>query len=374
MKFSDIPAHESAKQHLRNLVDDDKIPHAILIEGPQGIGKFAMARALAQYIHCTNRQNGDSCGKCPSCIQHQTFNHIDTHYSFPVVKRKSGSSAISDDYIAEWKEFVDSDPYMDFGNWLSQLGNPATLPTFYVNESDSLISKLSFTAHSSKYKIVLMWLPERMMEQCANKLLKLVEEPFHDSIFIMTSNTPDEILPTIYSRCQRIGLRRLPDKEIAEYLERKLAVNFNNAIAIAHIAEGSISKAVNLLDISEESSQYFNWFVSLMRLSYQRKIVELRKWAFDIASLGRERQIAFLTYCCRMLRENFIYNLQNPQLNYLTTDESIFSRNFARFVNERNVIKLNRVFQNAVTDISGNTNSKIVLFDVAVRVILLLKS
>lgn len=374
MKFSDIPAHESAKQHLRNLVDDDKIPHAILIEGHQGIGKFAMARALAQYIHCTNRQNGDSCGVCPSCIQHQTFNHIDTHYSFPVVKRKSGSSTISDDYIAEWKEFISSDPYMDFENWLSQLGNPTTIPTFYVNESDSLISKLSFTAHSSKYKIVLMWLPERMMEQCANKLLKLIEEPFHDSIFIMTSNTPAEILPTIYSRCQRIALKRLPDKDIAEYLEHKSAVNPNDAMAIAHIAEGSVSKAVNLLNISEESHQYFNWFVSLMRLSYQRKIVELRKWAFDIASYGRERQIAFLTYCCRMLRENFIHNLQNPQLNYLTTDESDFSRNFARFVNERNVIKLNQVFQDAVTDISGNTNSKIVLFDIAIRVILLLKS
>ncbi len=373
MKFSDIPAHENVKRRLTDLVDSDRIPHALLLQGPQGIGKFAMARALAQYIHCTDKQNGDSCGKCPSCIQHQTFNHIDTHFSFPVVKRKSGNTVISDDYISEWKEFLTENPFMDFGNWLSKLGNPTSLPTFYVTESDSLISKLSYTSHSSKYKIVLMWLPERMMEQCANKLLKLIEEPFHDTIFIMTSDTPEEILPTIYSRCQRIDMKRLSDHDIADYLMKNRSVDYNEALAAANISEGSVSGAMKQLDITEESAYHLESFITLMRLAYQRKIVDLRKWAFDIASLGRERQVAFLTYCCRMLRENFIYNIKSPELNYMTSAEDNFSKNFARFVNERNVIQLNRVFDNAIKDISGNTNSKIVMFDVAVKVILLLK-
>ena len=375
MKFSDIPGHESVKNQLRSLVDTDRIPHALLLEGKHGVGKFALARAMAQYIHCENRHDGDSCGVCPSCIQHRSFNHIDTLFSFPVIKKKNDSRApVSDDYAEEWHRFIASDMYMDWNNWLKELGKPSTQPMFYVTESDDLIQKLSFTSHHSKYKIVLMWLPERMNEQCANKLLKLIEEPFNDSLFIITSNAPGEILPTIYSRCRRIGINRLSDSDISSFLCANYSVDPQDAIALAHNAEGSVSEAIRLMSVADESRLFLAKFIELMRLAYQRKIVELKKWSLDVTDMNREQQLSFLRYCNRLMRENFIYNLGDNRLNYLTTAEADFSKNFARFINERNVQQLVRTFDNAIVDIAGYTNPKMVFFDVAIRVILLLKN
>lgn len=373
MKFSDIPAHESAKQRLRSFVESGRIPHAILIEGPNGIGKFALARAFAQYIHCENPQDGESCGKCPSCIQHDTFNHIDTHFVFPVVK-KNGKKAFSDDYIDEWKDFLNENPYMDFEKWLSALGNLNAQPVIYVDESEELIRKLNFTSHQAKYKIVLFWLPERMNEECANKLLKIIEEPYGDTLFIFVSNNSKQILPTIYSRTQRLELKRLSDEIIAKYLTKNYSVNEQDAVALAHIADGNIIEAEKTISLSKENQQFLALFMQLMRLAYQRKIKELKLWSLDIAGIGREQEIRFLRYCQRLIRENFILNLNQSELNYLNHDEFLFSKNFARFITERNVEKLIAALNHALTDISNNANPKIVLFDMAIKIILLLKS
>lgn len=373
MKFSDIPAHENIKERLRALVDADRIPHALLLGGTPGIGKFALARALAQYIHCENRQDGDSCGVCPSCLQHQSFNHIDTHFAFPVLKIKSRPT-VSDDYIAEWREFLTANRFMNFDNWLTLLNNPNGQPQMYVEESGELIRKLNFTSHSAKYKIILMWLPERMNQECANKLLKLIEEPYSDTLFIMVSNAPDQILPTIYSRTQLIEMRRLPDSVIARYLTDKFSIEPLDANAIAHLAEGSFLNAEKQITLNSEQHRYLDLFMQLMRLAYQRKIGDLKQWSADVAALGREQEVRFLTYCERLIRENFIYNLHVGDLVYLNSEEYRFSQNFARFINERNVLKLSNTINEAIADISGNANAKIVLFDLAVKVILLLKS
>ena len=374
MKFSDIISHESAKNRLRGFVDSGRIPHAILLEGQQGIGKFALARAFAQYVHCENRKNGDSCGCCPSCIQHQSFNHIDTHFVFPIIKKGSGKSAVSDDYIEEWREFLSQNPYMDFDKWLILLDNINAQPHIFVDESIDLIRKLNYTAHKAKYKIVLLWLPERMKLECANKLLKLIEEPFSDTLFVMVSNDSKQILPTIYSRTQRVELLRLGDDSIANYLVEKFASDPTTALSIAHLAEGNINKAEKEFAVSKEKSQFFEMFVELMRLAYQRKINDLKRWSNDAASLGREPAIQFLNYCQRLIRENFIYNLNVNELNYMNKSEAQFSVNFARFITERNVQKLIEVLNKAQIDISGNANSKIVFFDLSIKVILLLKS
>ncbi len=372
MKFSDINSHEVAKNRLRSFVESGRIPHAILIEGPVGIGKFALARAFAQYVHCENRQNGDSCGVCPSCLQHKSFNHIDTHYIFPVVKGKK--SAISDDYIEEWRDFLEQNPYMDFEKWLIALDNINAQPHIYVDESIDIIRKLNYTAHKSKYKIVLLWLPERMKIECANKLLKLIEEPYNDTLFVLVSNDSKQILPTIYSRTQRIELLRLGDEIIADYLAKNYAIEYNDALSIAHLSEGNIIKAQKEINLTKETSKFFTLFVELMRLAYQRKIQDLKRWSSDIAQLGREQEIQFLDYCQRLIRENFIYNLNINELNYLNQEEAKFSVNFASFITERNVEKLIEVLNKAQIDISSNANAKIVFFDLSVKVILLLKS
>lgn len=374
MKFEDIPGQHKVKQRLIDMVDNKRIPHAILLQGEQGVGKFALAQALAQYIHCPNRADGDSCGVCPSCRQHESFNHIDTFFSFPVIKKKSsGTPPVSDDFIEEFKHFVVADPMMNFEGWLEELGSPSTLPVMYVTESDTLISKLSFTARSAKYKIVVMWLPERMNEQCANKLLKLIEEPFSDTIFILSSDSPQEILPTIYSRCQRIDVERFTDNDISDFLCKRFSLNSQDALSIAHNAEGSLTKALKQLSTTGINSKYFELFIRLMRSAYARKVADLKAWSAEVSTLGREQQLSFLKYCDRLTRENFIYNLHEHDLTYLNTSEEKFSTKFAPFISERNVQALSRTFNDAVKDISGNANSKIVLFDVAVRTILLIK-
>lgn len=374
MRFSDIYGHSDVKDRLRAMADSGHLPHALLLEGTQGIGKFSLLRAFAQYIHCRHHTpDGDSCGVCPACIQHSSFNHIDTYFSFPCIK-KGDKNPVSDDYIEQWKNFISKDPYMNMDNWIYELGNPTTKPQFYVSESEDIMGKLSFTAHGdSRYKIVLVWLPERMNEATANKLLKLIEEPFEDTIFLLSTNSPTEILPTIYSRCQRIKVKRYGDGELADMISSRFGIPMDDAVATAHISEGSVTRAEQALGQSEERNEDFSRFISLMRLAYQRKIFALRDWANSIATLSRDRQLSFLAYCIRMLRENFIYNLGNPELSYLNSEENAFSKNFARFITPVNVLKLQRLFSDAIKDISGNGNSKIIFFDVAVRVILLLK-
>ncbi len=372
MKFADVLAHESVKERLRALVDNDRLPHALLLEGPAGVGKFAMARALAQYIHCENRINGDSCGVCPACVQHSTFNHVDTIFSFPVLKNGK-SQAVSDDYITEFREFLTVSPYMNFEEWQKALGNINGQPQMYVEESQDILRKLAFTARASDTKIVLMWLPEKMNVQCANKMLKLIEEPLPGTALIFVSNNPREILPTIYSRLQRVEMRRLADDVVAGHLIDSMSMPQADALSVANVAQGSILAAEKEARMSKETEQFLEFFTRLMRLAYQRKIGLLKIWVNDVAALGREQECRFLEYCQRLVRENFICNLRMPQLNYLNTAEAQFSQRFSPFINERNAERIMNQFNLAQTDIAANGNAKIVLFDLAVKMILLLK-
>ncbi len=372
MRFADISGHDDVKQRLRDMVDENRMPHAIMIEGPEGSAKFALARAFLQYIHCTARSAGDSCGRCPECKLSATLNHIDTFISFPVVKR-SGRGDTSDDYLAEFRDYVRDYPYMDFEEWLRRLENINAQPLIYVSEATLLIRKLSITSRRSDFKTSLIWLPERLKEDAANKLLKLVEEPASDTIIVMVSNNSQLVLPTIYSRTQRVMVRRYTDAEVAEIISRKASMSEADAAIIARLANGNINEALRLVSVSKERKKFLVFFINLMRKAYQRKIIELRQWSADLAALGREPQIQFYEYCSRMLRENFVLNLKAPDLVFLTTDEMQFSVNFARFITNLNVMRLLDTFGKAATDIAANANSKIVNFDVAIQVILLLK-
>ncbi len=374
MLFSEIPFHEEIKSRLRAMADNDKLPHALLLDGPAGSAKFALARAFAQYIHCQNpTPEGDSCGRCPSCKQHAQFNHIDTIFSFPVVKRGSGKATISDDYIQEFRELMTDSPFMDFEEWISKQENQNAQPQIYVDEAAELVRKLSYTAHHARYKIVLMWLPERLKVEAANKLLKLIEEPFSDTIFILTTDNSRLILPTIYSRCQSIVVKRYTNEEVAQYLRQTYSLNDEDSAQIARLAEGNLNQALRLISVNQEKDKYLDLFKELMRKAYQRDVAGLKKWASDVADLKREREMKFLDYCAHMLRENFILNIRTPQLNKLTTSEAQFSVNFSPFINERNVLKLFNCINDAKVDIAANANPKLVNFDLAIKTILLLK-
>lgn len=376
MKFSEIIGQDSAKTRLINMIDNDEIPHALLIHGEAGIPKLALARAVAQYIHCENRNNGDSCGTCPSCRQHHSLNHADTYYSFPIVKKsgKSEENTNSDDYSNEWREFLEDNPIVEnYEKWLSYLKNENAQPVIYKGESVNIIHKMNLSSLSSKYKILIMWLPEKMNATCANRLLKLIEEPSSDSIFLLVSDNCNAILPTIYSRTQRIELKRLSVESIAEHLKTKYNIDHKDALAIAATADGNIIQAENNLAFDSENKEFFKEFVSLMRLAYSRDLKQLREWSERIFAYKREKIRRFLKYAGRMVRENYIYNIKDPALNYMTQDEENFSIKFAPFINEGNVIKMIEELNRAETDIAGNANGKIVLFDLAIKITILIK-
>ena len=376
MKFSEIPGHEEAKARMRQMVEQGRLPHALLISAPVGSGEVMLARAFAQFIHCTGRQPGDtdSCGRCPSCRQHESFNHVDLHFSFPVLKKGSGDATISDDYIREWRDLLGRDPWMDLRQWPALLGKPDGQPLIYVHEADHLQRVMSLTARSSNINITLMWLPERLKEEAANGLLKLVEEPEEGSMFIMVSNSPADVLPTIYSRCQRIELRRLPDSAVAGVLQAQGASE-SDAIAAARIADGNVIAARDALNqMGGGADRQLDFFMQLMRLAYARKVGELKQWSEKVAELKRDGICRFLDYCQRLVRENFIMNLHVDPLNAMTPAEQQFSSRFCPFINERNVERLIEELDSAMTDIRGNASAKIVLFDLAVKTIVLLKA
>ncbi len=373
MKFSDVLGQDFAKERLRRMIDEDKIPHAILLSGAQSIPKLALAQAAAQYIHCTNHINGDSCGVCPSCVQHQTFNHADTFFSFPVIKKNAARSPVSNDYIEEWRGFLKQNSVENYEKWLSLLQNDNAQPLIYVTESDSIIHKMSMTTYSSKYKVMIMWLPEKMNEDCANKLLKIIEEPYPDSIFIFVSDNPKLILPTIYSRTQQIELKKLSCDTVAQYLVEKYGVDRNDALAIASSTDCNAVLAEEALSTDSENKAFFKEFTSLMRLGYSRDIKSLKTWSEGVAAYKREKTRRFLVYASRMIRENFIYNIKDGRLNYLSNEESAFSSRFAPFINEGNVMQMMEVFDTAESDIKGNANGKIVLFDLAIKITILIK-
>lgn len=375
MKFSQIPAHDNVKRQLREMVADRRIPHALLLHGPEGIGKFMLARTFSQYLHCqAPTSDGEPCGQCPSCRQHESFNHVDNLYVFPVVKTDKLKAPVSDDYMTEFREFVEANPFMDFERWTGYFEKKNAQPVIYVSESEALEQRLAVTTTVSRYKTVVIWLPEKMNEQTANKLLKLIEEPFADTVFILVSDNASAILPTIYSRCRPIEMKRLSDSDIADYLSSRMAIEPQDALSMAHIAAGDMNAALRAMDATSVSRMFFDYFVSLMRLAYQRDVKGLKEWSNELAGLGREQEIKFYDYARRLIRENFVFNFKVPELNYLNRTEAKFSEKFARFITENNVERIIAEMDRAAADIAGNANGKIVNFDFAIKMIILIKN
>jgi len=236
----------------------------------------------------------------------------------------------------------------------------------YAKESDEITRKLSLKSSEGGYKVTIVWLPEKMHEVCANKLLKLLEEPPEKTIFLLISEAPEMILPTILSRTQRFNIPKIEEVDIAGALQQKYGVQPRDSETIAHLANGDFIKALETIHLNEENEL-------LMRLSYQRKIREMKQWSEQLAAMGRERQKNFLNYCQRMTRENFIYNLHRKEMNYMTLPEQNFATRFAPFVNERNVVGIMDELSEAQRHIEQNVNARMVFFDFSLKMIVLLK-
>ena len=372
MRFCDIPGHDSIKQRLCALVDSGRMPHALLLEGKEGSAKFALAMALAQYIQCADRHDGDSCGQCRSCRQMESLGHYDVYYMYPVVKKNSKPTT-SAYFAKEFAEYMAEHPFMGLERWQKFLDDVNAQPAIFVEDANEVLGKLGTTARSGRNKVVVMWMAERMREEAANKLLKIIEEPYADTFFILTTNNPRAILPTIYSRCQRVTVPPYTDAEVAEIVQRYAHVGPEAAVAIASTAEGNAARAIAVANNDSAQLQSLDFFTRLMRGAYAKKVSELRRWADELGGKGREANINFYNYCSHLIRENFILNIGEPELNSLTAAEAQFSQRFSPFINERNVEDLLALFDRGVADIAANGNARIIAFDTAIQVIMLLR-
>lgn len=374
MQFSEIAGNQNIKSHLVKLVKEERIPHALMLAGPEGCGKVALAWAMAQYISCENRNGDEPCNQCPSCIKIRKLEHPDLHFVFPVTTGVV-KNPVSDDFLSEWKSMLLNSPYISLPTWLSALNAENKQPQIYVHESDNIVKKLTLKPYESEHKIMIIYMPERMNVQCANKLLKLVEEPPEKTLLLLIAENKEQIISTIISRCQIINVSKISDEDLTSALMQDYPERAAHLPKIVRIANGNIVKAVEILEQSEESAMFLKLFIDIMRASYKKDVVAMKQWADDVHGAGRERQKGFLTFAQHMIRESFMYNFkQIDKLNYLTADEEQFCVKFASFVNERNVMQLMELFENAQKHIERNVFGKMVFFDVALQTTVLLKA
>lgn len=372
--FADVIGQTAAKQRLLQEVQEERIPHAQLFCGPAGAGKLPLALAYARYLCCPHRTATDACGTCPSCVKWEKLVHPDVHFAFPIVKNAKGKKEVCDDYIAQWRHLLTQTTYFGLNHWMNEMDAENGQPIIYAKESDEITRKLSLKSSEGGYKITIIWLPEKLHEVCANKLLKLLEEPPRQTVFLLVSEQPEQILSTILSRTQRFNIAGIEEAAIGEALQQRFGLQQADSQAIAHLANGNFIKALEAIHLNEENEQFFNLFVSLMRLAYQRKIRDMKLWSEQVAAMGRERQKNFLEYCQRMTRENFIYNLHRKEMNYMTRPEENFAVRFAPYVNERNVVGIMDELTEAQIHIEQNVNPRMVFFDFSLKMIVLLKS
>lgn len=373
MYFKDIIGQTALKNRMIQSVRTGYIPHAQLISGPEGTGKIALALAYARFLNCVNRGDSDACGKCPSCAKFDKLAHPDLHFVFPIVKNDKKKKDICDDYLSEWREFVLQNPYFNLSGWLNFIGSENSQGIIYAKESNEILRKLNLKAYESEFKIMLVWLPEKMHEACANKLLKMIEEPPQKTVFLLVSENPDQVINTIRSRTQSLPVPPITSEDMTKKLEEKFNLSKEAVSEITHLASGNFLKAMEILETSEEKEEFLNLFITIMRNCWKRDIKNMKAKAEAFASLGREKQKSFLAYAQGLIRENFFFRLHLPEINYINRAEADFSKNFAPYVNENNVIGLMDELASAEKHIESNVNPRMIFFDLSMKIAVLLK-
>jgi DNA polymerase-3 subunit delta' len=374
--FEQVIGQREVQERLMQMVNEDRLPHAIMLCGPQGTGKLALAVGFAKVLLAekVNSMFVDA----PEYVESpmlKNLEHPDLHFTYPTIKLPSMGSdhkPISDDFAREWHELMIASPYFTMNEWLEQMGGENQQAIITAGESDELVRKLSLKSSQGGYKVSLIWLPERMNIECANKILKLLEEPPSQTVFIMVCQEPDKLLETIRSRVQRIDVKKIADGDVKQALMEKRGLTEDMAQRISRMANGNWLKALEMLSADSENELFLDMFQSLMRLAYQRKVKDLKAWSEQMGAMGREKQKRFLEYFLRLIRENFMYNFQNEELCYMTQREEEFAKNFARFINEANILAISDLANLAIRDIGQNANAKIVFFDMALKMIVLL--
>jgi DNA polymerase-3 subunit delta' len=375
MNFSAIPGQTEIINKLIRSVQEERVSHAQLFTGPEGCGSLALALAYARYVSCENRTHSDSCGTCKSCLKYEKMIHPDLHFVFPVIKGKKVAEPVSDNYITEWREFVRKSPYFSVNDWFDSIEVGNAQGMIFASEASEIIRKLSLKTFESDFKIMIIWLPEKMHHATANKLLKMIEEPPEKTLFLLVSEEYDKVIPTILSRCQLLKVPSFTNEEIKSYLRSTYGTTEAKSTDISRVAYGNILRAIELCVKDESSAYHLDSFRRLMRFAWKRDVISLINWSEEMAATGREAQKNYISFSLRILRENLMLSLQQLQNNivFLAGEEADFSEKFHPFINKENIYPLVNELNQAYYHIEANGNAKIIFLDLALKVTKMIK-
>jgi DNA polymerase-3 subunit delta' len=375
MNFSQIPGQTEIIGRLLRTVKDERVSHAQLFTGPEGCGSLALALAFAQYVSCEDKKPFDSCGVCKSCVKYEKMIHPDLHFVFPVIKGKKATDPVSDNYIEEWREFVRKSPYFTINGWLNSIEVGNAQGMIFASEASEIIRKLSLKTFESDFKIMIIWLPEKMHQATANKLLKMIEEPPEKTLFLLVSEESDKVIPTILSRCQLVKIPSFTNDEIKSYLRSTYGTTEIKSADIARVSNGNLFRAIELCENDETAKFNLESFKKLMRFTWKRDILSVIEWSEEMSSTGRESQKNFLSYSLRLLRENLMLSLDqlNKEIVFLAGEEAEFSDKFHPFITKNNIYPLVEEFSLAYSHIEANGYAKVVFLDLALKVTSLIR-
>jgi len=374
MLFREILGQHHIKSHLTKSADSGRIPHAQLFVGPEGSGTLPMAIAYAQYILCGNVSGENTNGNEACNLKFEHFSHPDLHFVFPVATNDQVKShPVSANFMKQWREFVTENPYGSLFEWLKSLGIQNKQGQIGVDEAQEIMKSLSLKAYEGGYKVMIIWMADKMNTATANKLLKLLEEPPQKTVFLLITENQDDIMQTILSRCQVLDFQGLPESVIADALVSRENIDEKLALRIAHQSQGNFNKALHLLHKDETEFPFEEWFVQWVRAAFRAKgnaaaILDLTSWSDEIAGIGREAQKQFLHFCVEMFRQALLLNYQSPSLVYIEPTVDKFKlENFAPFVNGNNINEIFNELSDAIYHIERNGNAKIILTDLSIK-------
>lgn len=374
MHFSQILGQEHIKNHLTRSVQLGRIPHAQLFVGPEGSGTLAMAIAYAQYLLCSNTGNENTGGNEACNLKFQHFAHPDLHFIYPTVTTDEvKSKPKSIDFIQDWRSFLAENIYGGLFDWFKILGVENKQGEIRVDDAQEIVKTLSLKSYEGGYKVMIVWMADKMNIAASNKLLKILEEPTDKTVFILITEKEEDLIQTIRSRCQVLDFNGLPESVITEALIERQQLDPNTATKIAHQAQGNYNKALKLLSDDNEDLPFEQWFVLWVRAAFKAKgnasaIQELIGWSEEIAKLGRETQKKFLLFCIEMFRQALLLNYQATSLVYLEPKVEKFKlENFAPFVNGNNILDIYKELNDAMYHIERNGNAKIILTDLSIK-------
>ncbi|MBR9913559.1 MAG: DNA polymerase III subunit delta' [Algicola sp.] len=378
MLFSEILGQEHIKNHLTKSCDFGRIPHAQLFVGPEGSGTLPMAIAYAQYILCKN-SNGENNNGIEACnLKFNNLSHPDLHFAFPVATNdKVKKHPVSNHFMEEWRQLIDRQPYGNLFDWYRILGIDNKQGQIGVDEAHDIVKALSLKSYEGGYKVMLIWMSEKMNTSAANKLLKLIEEPPNKTIFILIAEDEEQIINTIRSRCQVLHFPPLAEEVIKNALIKNYQIPEPDAIKIAHQANGNYNKACDLVYSDSEDTQFEEWFVFWIRSAFKAKgnksaIHDLISWSETIAKTGRETQKQFLNFCLDFFRQALLMNYKADELVFMEPKSSFKLEKFAPFVHGNNIMEISNEIQDAIYHIERNGNSKIILTDLSIKLTRLL--